>query len=158
MTLSARIAIPPSRRLERLATMLPLGGCLAAAVTLAVRWPQSMVFVAVSLLAASVAVAASVRRLRRPVLTLTVSRHTEIDIQPDPDGGTGHWRLAESTMAWPGFAMLALLPFDRSISAPVVRVPAFAAELVAADRRALDRFLIWSMRGGTGGDSRSART
>lgn len=156
MTLSARIAIPASRRLERLATMLPMGGCAAAAVTLAVRWPQSVPFIAVSLLAASVALVVSARR-RRPALTLTVSRHPEIDVQPDPAGGAGHWRLAESTMAWPGFAMLALVPFDRSIGTPVVRVPVLSAELDAADRRALDRFLIWSMRGGVGGDSRSAQ-
>lgn len=158
MTLSARIAIRPSRRLERLAMALPLAGCVVAAVTLAVRWPSSTAFIALSALAASVAIVASVRGRRAIDLVLTVSRHAEIDVEPDPAGGTGHWCLAESTMTWPGFAMLALRPFDRSVVTPMVRVPVSTAELAASDRRALGRFLIWSMQGETGDDPLSARS
>ena len=157
MSLSARIAIDPSRRLERLAMLLPVGGVVVAAAMLSRRWPQAIPLLLPLAAAGCAAIVVSVRRRRGAPITLTVSHHPEFDVRPDPVGNEGPWRLADSTVVWPGFWMLALRMADPSMPARVVRVPVLAGELAAADRRALSRFLIWSLHGGAGGDSRPRR-
>ena len=157
MSLSARIALDPSRRLERLAMLLPAGGVVVAAATGALRWPQASPFLLLLIVGACAAIFATVRRRRPTRVTLTVSQHADLDVQPGPAGTDAAWRLAESTVVWTGFSMLALRTSDPTLHARTVRLPVFAAEMAAADRRALSRFLVWSMHGGAGRDRRSLR-
>ena len=150
MTLSARIPIGPSRRLALLSVAIPSAGVLVAASTMAARWPQSSWLLAVTamVVCATFTVAMLARHRRAIVHTLIVSQHAEFDVQPDPLGTEGTWRLAESTVVWPGFSMLALRKSDSSIATHVTRLGVFDAELVSGNRRSLSRFLLWSLRGG----------
>lgn len=150
MTLSARIAIDPSRRLQRLATVLPAVGFVVAATTLALRWPQASTVMALVAVAGCLALFGLSRRYRPKPVTLTVSHRRELDLEPDPADSEGPWRLVDTTVIWPGFSMLALRRADPAARARVVRIPVFADELDAAGRRALGRFLIWSLHGGAG--------
>ncbi len=150
MTLSARIEVGPSRRLALLATVLPIGGVLVATGTMAVRWSGAVWLLATLAILACAAVGLARRGQLRDARrhTFIVSQRAEFDVVPDPLDSEGTWQLAESTVVWPGFAMLALRKSDPSISARVERLAVFDAELDRADRRSLGRFLLWSLRGG----------
>ena len=152
MSLSARIAVGPSRRLALLTTILPIGGIVACAVTMAMRWP-AMAPAAIAV-AAGLTVILHARRLRVVTTTLVVSHRPEFAVEPDPTGADGAWRLAESTLVWPGFSLLALRRCGPPAHEAVLRLPIFAAELATSDRRALSRFLLWSLRAGSA-DSRA---
>ena len=150
MTLSARIALGPSWRLAFGAALVPSAAVSVGAVTWAANrpdavWPIGLAAIAV----VGAVVLAAVRRHRAtPRRVLSVADRTEFDVIPDPAGLEGSWRLAESTVVWPGFAMLALCRADASVSSTVVRIPVFDAEIADADRRSLARFLLWSLRTG----------
>ena len=158
MSLSARIAIVPSRRIERLATLLPAGGVIVATATFALRWPAALPVLLVIASAASIALIMAARMHRSTSITLVVSHHPEIDVRPAPNGIDAPWRLAESTVRWPGFSMLALRPCDPTIRARTIRVAVSTPEQDPVDRRALSRFLVWALHGGVGGDQRSSHS
>ena len=156
MSLSARIAVGPSRRLALLSTILPIGGIVVCAATLVQRWPAAaLLSIAI---AACLAMALRVRHRavepRTLSRTLSVSHHVDFAVEPDPTGADGSWRLADSTVVWPGFALLAVRRSDPDARGGVLRLPIVTAELATADRRALSRFLLWSLRAG-GADSRA---
>ena len=56
------------------------------------------------------------------------------------------WRLAEGTLVWPGLSIVALASGGRARRTLVVPDRA----LDEADRRALHRYLLWTLRGGAG--------
>ena len=148
MSLSARIAVGPSRRLALLTTILPIGGVVVCAATLALRWPAIAALTAAIAVVACVAIVLHARQRPGVTRTLSVSHRVDCAVEPDPTGADGSWRLAESTLAWPGFSLLALRRSEAATHDAVLRLPIFSAELATADRRALGRFLLWSLRAG----------
>ncbi len=154
MSLSARIAVRASRRLEVVAGGLAIGGVVVAAFSAACRWPGSASMLAGA--ATAIAIAIGFRRVRCALAAadhvLSVSDRVEIAVSTDPESGDGEsWRLDDSTMMWPGFSVIGLrkgcdaVPGGRSM-----RLAVFDAELCVIDRRSLHRFLLWSLRGGQG--------
>ena len=149
MSLSARIAVRPSRRAALLGAAFAGGGVICVVLTIAARWPHWAVPVAASI-AASIALVASTRIARanrgEGPLTLSVSDHVEVRVATTtstPDEPS--WRLVDGTLLWPHLAVLAL---RQDGSGRVLRLPLFAAESTVDDRRAASRFLAWSLRGG----------
>ena len=145
MSLSARIAVRPSRRAALLGAVVAGGGAICVVLTIAARWPHWAVPVA-----ALIAIVACHRAARPTVehgpLTLSVSDEVEVRVATTtsaPDEPS--WRLVAGTMLWPHFAVLAL---RQDGSGHVLRVPMFAAESAPDDHRAASRFLAWSLRGG----------
>jgi hypothetical protein len=151
MSLSARITARPSRHLAWAQLLIPLIGALVAAAPLWARWPTHRVGL---LLAVAGAVALATRfgsrRLRGPwgACRLTVSDRPEFDVLFPPAAIDGNCRLVESTVVWPGLWMLALQPEG---SDRVRRLAFVPAALPPDARRALARFLSWSMRARLGG-------
>jgi hypothetical protein len=149
MSLSARIAVGPSRRIALMSTVLPIGGVVVCAVTLALRWPAVAPLSAIIAVAAGLSLVLHIRRRPGVTMTLFVSHRADFAVEPDPTGVDGSWHLAESTLVWPGFSMLALRSSGLAAHDAVLRLPIFAVELATADRRALSRFLLWSLRAGS---------
>ncbi len=159
MSLSARITVAPSRRLDLAALAIAIGGIAVVAATVAARWPAAAPVVALGALgaAAFVVARAAVRRRLTIAYSLTVSNRAEIDVFPDPRATEGPWRLADTTMAWSGFAVLALRKTDPTIATGIVRMAVLDVDLARDERRALSRFMMWSLRGGDGGASRHSQ-
>ena len=144
MSLSARIALDPSRRVAWAERAVPLLGLVVAAATLAVRWPAAAIPV---LVAAAFAVIAFVRwsgplRPAADPYRLSLSDRPEFGVVL-PDGSSIDARLVESTVAWPGFWMLAL---GGAAGSRVTRLAVSPSELHADARRALGRFVLWATR------------
>jgi di/tricarboxylate transporter len=144
MSLAARIALAPSSRTALAERTVPMLGAIVAATTLIARWPShtlELVVMAVVVVACCAIVGFRRDRRARP-MTLHVADRTTFDVACDGsiDGAA---RLVESTVVWPGFAMLALAVDD---GRTVVRRAVVAAELAPAECRALQRFLLWSLR------------
>jgi hypothetical protein len=143
MSLAARIAFAPSRRIAFVESTVPVVGLVVAATAMLARWPSSVVALLAGM-AMGLPLLAVLRRAGRPRrLTMTVADRAEFDVMAADAAWDGSRRLAETTVAWPGFAMLALSCDD---GGPVLRLPIVMAELDPADRRPLERFLTWSMR------------
>jgi len=143
MSLAARIAFAPSRRIAWAESTVPVAGLVVAATALLARWPASVVALLVTL-AIGLPLLAVLPRTGRPRrLTMTVADRAEFDVMATDASWDGSRRLAETTVAWPGFAMLSL---SGDAGGPVLRLPIVMAELDPADRRPLQRFLTWSMR------------
>ena len=93
-------------------------------------------------------------------LEIVLSDHPEMAIVATSPALDGTWRLADATLAWPGFTMLAIERTGEAVRGGPRFVPSFDTELGPDDRRALARFVRWSMqggavvRGGTHGDGR----
>ena len=150
MSLSARIAVAPSRRLASMGTLVASGGFLVAAFTAVARWPDlATVWIGMAVVALGILLHRC-RTLRSSYCTLSVTDRPEIALSPDVESGDGEsWRLDDSTMMWPGFSVIALRrDGDALHGGRPVRWAVFDAELRPMDRRALHRFLVWSLRGG----------
>ena len=154
MSLTARIAVVPSRRLDRMGDVLAGGGVVVACVTLVARWPGSLG--AALAVALGVVIAGIVARHRRDRtaagFTMFVSDRAEVEIasvaRHDADET---WRLTDATLVWPGCIVVALQSDSATGAGPTTRVvPLLDRELALPDRRALRRFLTWSLRGGVG--------
>lgn len=145
MSLTARIALSPSRAVAIAERVVPLAGLAVAAAAIATRFPGSAVWtLAAALLVATAFLTRALVAASRPSIVLLVSDRPEVEVVGPPEVD-GAWRLAESTVAWPGFAMLALEREDRR---GALRYPVTASGLAARDRRAFARFVTWSMRAG----------
>ena len=149
MTLSARIAVGPSRRLLIATAGLSTGGVIVAATTAAARWPGAHAAVAAF---ACIAVLtffgrALARHRRTPVRTLVWSHGADVAVVAS-DHDEGPWRVAPPTMTWSGGALglsvLALAPADggRTIVLPVLD------DDLGSARRDWNRRLLWALRGG----------
>jgi hypothetical protein len=146
MSLSARIAVEPSRHVAWAELLIPLFGSLVAGATLCVRWPAHRVEVLVAIgLCAAWASGFGFRRLRiaREALRLTISDRAELDVLSTDATIDGVFRLVESTVVWSGFWILAL---ERDGGGRVRHLAFEPSELPLEARRPLARFLIWSKR------------
>ncbi len=147
MSLSARITIEPSRTVAALERAMAAGGVVVTAATAAWRWPSATVAcVAAALVAFALLAVVDRRRRGRAVRAqLVVGDQAEVGFAtagaPADDGSS--WTLAEPTMVWRGFAVVALAPAGGGAAASM---PLATGALPARDRRALDRFLVWSLR------------
>ena len=146
MSLSARIALAPSRRIAWAEQSLATAGVFVAGAAMAGRWPdQRMTWLACMLVAALASTTwCTLRRRDSVVRVLAFSDRATIDVlttEPDPTAGV--WRLTETTLLWQGFALVALV---RDGSRRVLRMPLLLADLTSVDRRSLGRLLLWSMR------------
>lgn len=153
MSLSARIAVRPSRRLEVLAGCVAVGGVVVATVSAACRWPYVAWPLAAIAVVAAIAAIAVVRVGTRTTSgwVLSVSDRAEIAVSSEPASSDGAgWLLDDSTTMWPGFAVIGLTRGDGARPGRSMRLAVFDAELSPIDRRALHRFLLWSLRGGLG--------
>ncbi len=154
MSLSARIAVRASRRLEALACGIAIGGIVVASFTAVHRWPDfAAPFLGPAIGCAVVVLWLAARRVRTATRhTLSVSDRSAIAVSPDVESGDGEsWRLDDSTMMWPGFSIIGLRKESDAVHGnPAMRLAVFDAESSAIDRRALHRFLLWSLRGGEG--------
>lgn len=154
MTLSARIAVRASRRLESIAGGVALGGLAVATSTCVYRWPHLAGLPIVAATAAAIAIAFLRVRADRAAsyLVLSVADRAEIAVSPDPESGDGEsWRLDGSTMMWPGFSVIGLRKAsDATHGSRSMRLAVFDTEMSALDRRSFHRFLLWSLRGGQG--------
>lgn len=147
MSLSARIVLRPSRRLTVCEVLLPLGGLGVAGSALAARWPGSLFSVLAGAAAAGLLFALMEAARPRVARAIVLSEHRGIgsmSLGDEPAEADGDWRLVEPTMVWPGFAVVAL----EGDAGHRWTVPVLDADLPAADRRALHRFLRWSLHGG----------
>jgi len=156
MSLAARISVAPSRRVWLAEGAVPVIGLLVAATAALARWPSSPVALFAGAWLASMLIVMLPRTSRPGRLTMTVADRAEFDVTAADESCEGCGRLVDTTVVWPGFAMLAL---SRDDDRRVVRLPIVMAELEAVDRRPLARFLTWSMRAGGGAlpDERSGR-
>ncbi len=148
MSLSARIALEPSRAVAAVERIMAAGGVVVAAATAAWRWPSATGSCAMAAVATFAALAAveRLRRRRAARATIVVADRLEVGLADAswPDDGSS-WTLAEPTMVWPGFAVVALAPAS---GAAKRLLPVGTNALPPADRRALRRFLVWSLRAG----------
>jgi len=151
MSLSARIVLRPSRRVAACEGVLALGGSIVAIAALIERWPAFswplVAFGTSSALALVVAIRRKDRRFAGHALTL--SDRDEVGVMPLYDHvpvDEASWRVVEPTMIWSGFAVLGL----RAGRGPHLVLPVVGRDLEADDRRALRRFLRWTLRGGAG--------
>ncbi len=147
MSLSARIAVEPSRRMASAAAFVSVTGVLVAARTVLERWPTSTAWTVAAATVAAIVLVASVAGRHRGSgrRVLMVSHRAEVDVVAGDAFDGSSWRLTDGTLRWAGFSMLAL---RREEPRETLRLPVFDAELPTADRRALGRFLLWSLRGG----------
>ncbi len=161
MSLSARIAVGPSRRLDALASAVAIAGVAVVAATAATRWPNALAPVVATALATAAVLAIAARRriANADRFTMIVGERSEIAIDATPAGPIeATWRLTGSTLVWPGFVVLALRPIDSSRRRPATRiVPILDRTLDAEAARALRRYLTWSLRGGNGIDGATLR-
>ena len=160
MSLTARIAVVPSRRLDHAADLLAGGGVLVATAACAARWPDGLgAVVAVALVAAGAGIVTQRHRGRSASgFTMHVSDRDEVEVEVASSSASASARVADdsarltgATLVWPGFVVVAL----RSVAAPGTRastriVPLLDRELALPERRALRRFLTWSLHGGAG--------
>jgi|GEM_PF-1877026 len=151
MSLSARIVLRPSRRLAAFEAALAIGGGIAAQTALMARWPSHawpVCAIAGAILIACGFVA--FKRVKRAAgHAITLSDHVEVGVMPvheDVPVEHASWRIAEPTLTWPGFAVLGL----QAEHGARLMLPVMTRELAEGDRRALQRFLLWTLRGGRG--------
>jgi hypothetical protein len=145
MSLSARIALDPSHRVAMAEMIVPIVGVAVATAALASRWPVMagglVACATISMAFLSAHQAVRRRRLRRYTITVAASPEIGVlDALAADAVDTG--RLVDSTLFWPGFAVLAIARDDGR----TVRLPVVVAELPPVERRALARFLMWSQR------------
>ncbi|MEO8937622.1 MAG: hypothetical protein ABI277_02500 [Burkholderiaceae bacterium] len=146
MSLSARIAVGPSLRVTLLAIVLATGAFVVAGVTAATCLHDSTAAVVTAFAAGwGFTIAGIVHRHRATSrIVLSVSDRADIGV----DRYEHPLKLLEPTMAWPGFSVLALAEADAPSRAVVVQYPLLSADIAPSDRRALSRFMLWSLRGG----------
>ena len=146
MSLSARIVLRPSRTLAVCESLLAAGGLVVATGALVARWSAAGGVVA--MLAIGCGVLSLLWIERRSPATVVVSDRLEVGLttgDPRADDGAS-WQLAEGTMVWPGFSVVALTRDGRERRT----LPVLDRDLDRRDRRALHRFLLWTVRGGAG--------
>lgn len=145
MTLSARIVLRPSRRIAFLEVAMAAGGFAAAAVAIAARLPghEASVGAVATLLVLGLATRLRRRFVAASQRTIVVGEHRGIGVV----GDDRTWSLAEPSLAWPGFAIVALVADGAASPGIVVAVPDGALSRI--DGRALHRFLVWSRPGGS---------
>jgi hypothetical protein len=144
MSLSARIALDPSHRVAMAEMIVPIVGVAVATAALASRWPLvAGGLVACATISMAFLSAQVVRRRHLRRYTITVAASPEIGVLDAlAADAVGSGRLVHSTLLWPGFAVLAIARDDGR----TVRLPLVVAELPPVERRALARFLMWSLR------------
>ena len=153
MSLSARIALLPSRGIAHVERAMALGGVAVAAAATLARWPSATGVVAAVGVAFATAVVAAVtaRRGGAGAAVIVVADHEAVRLETTrADLPTDGWRLDESTVSWPSFAVVAL----RDEHGRVLRRPVDMAALPPRDRWALARFLQWSLRAPRAADER----
>jgi hypothetical protein len=144
MSLSARIALGPSRRIALVEILFPLVGAVVAMSAAWSRWPdRSGTIVAFATILLALLAIATARRARH--VSMTISDRGEFDVAlAEEQPSENSWRLHPSTLIWPGFSVVAL----RDDTGRRLTVPVFGRELPEIERRALSRFLLWNARGG----------
>ena len=141
MSLSARVAVGPSRLLRAVELAVVLVGAFVFVATVSARAVAGhpvVLLLAVGL--AALAVLFWPARRRPPVVVLGLGDRSGIDVM-SPDGTTVRRVVDPSTTAWPGVAVVRLA--DPVAGAPVLDLPVVDRELPRADARALRRFLGW---------------
>jgi drug/metabolite transporter (DMT)-like permease len=151
MSLSARIVLRPSRRLAAGEAVLVIGGALVAAAALVERWPSAVWVIAALASTSLIGLAFAVTRRSPPVAghAITLSDGPEVGVMPLYDHvpvEAASWRIVEPTLVWPAFAVLGL----RAGHGARLVLPVVNRELADGDRRSLQRFLLWTLRGGPG--------
>ena len=147
MTLSAQIAISPSRVLAALESAMLLGGAVCVMASVAVSLAPALA--TASIVGAIVVASAVAHRVWKRRMSASVI-HLALDASPgvgyrEADGALQSAALAEGTLCWPGLALVVLSVED--CPGPRV-VPVFDAELACEQGRQLRRFLIWRQRTG----------
>jgi hypothetical protein len=147
MSLSARIALGPSRRIALVEILFPLVGSVVAMSAALPRWPDRngtiVAFATILLALFAIATARRARRVRH--VSMTVSDRGAFDVALSEEQlSENSWRLGPSTLIWPGFSVVAL----QDDAGRRLTVPVFGRELPEIERRALSRFLLWNARGG----------
>ena len=147
MTLSAQIAIGPSRVLAALEAAMLLGAAVCVTACVAVTLAPALAATSVAgaiVIASAVAHRAWKRRTSAPIRHLSLDASADVGYR-EADGALQRAALADGTLCWPGLAVVVLSVEDR---AGLRSVPVFDADLARERGRQLRRFLIWRQRTG----------